>query len=50
MNDMLGDMPVATEAGLVARQIERYYQEKLDRRPDRNGPGALLTEQMFSLN
>ncbi|MBN1896907.1 MAG: hypothetical protein JW789_04260 [Candidatus Aenigmarchaeota archaeon] len=40
----------AVEAGPVTRQIERYYQEKLDERPGRNGPNAGLLEQMLSLN
>ncbi len=40
----------AVEAGPVTRQIERYYQEKLDKRPGRNGPSASLFEQMLSLN
>jgi len=38
------------EAGPATRQIERYYREKLDRRPGRSGPGASLLGQAFALN
>jgi hypothetical protein len=42
----------AVDAGPASDAIERYWQEKLDRRPRREGmdAAAVLLEQMLSLN
>ena len=48
--DMNSEISETIEAGPVTKWIERYYQEKLDKRPGRNGPTASLLEQMYSLN
>jgi hypothetical protein len=46
-----GNVDGAVEAGPATDWIERYWNEKLDRRPKREGMKALgLLEQMFSLN
>ncbi len=29
-------------SGIITKWIERYYEEKLDRRDKRSGPGAFL--------
>ncbi len=49
--EMNGNIIETVDAGPVTRWIEKYYEEKLDRRPQKTGgPSAGLLEQMFSLN
>ncbi|MBN2330653.1 MAG: hypothetical protein JXC85_02460 [Candidatus Aenigmarchaeota archaeon] len=35
-------MQEAEASGIITKWIERYYEEKLDRREKRSGPGAYL--------
>jgi hypothetical protein len=37
---IMDDNPGAVEAGIVTKWIERYYEEKLDRR-DKKGEGGM---------
>jgi hypothetical protein len=37
--DAIGD---GVESGIITKWIERYYEEKLDKREKRSGPGAYL--------
>jgi hypothetical protein len=48
----MGMIYEAVQAGPVTDWIERYYQEKLDRRPKNGGMDAAagLLEQMLFLN
>lgn len=35
-------MQKAEASGIITKWIERYYEEKLDKRDKRSGPGAYL--------
>ena len=50
MNISEAEIAQAVEMGLITKSIERYYEEKLDKRPRRDGFTASLAEQMFALN